>query len=491
VEPFYATGLLLVAVGALLLLAVVLSPVSGRFGIPSLLLFLLLGIAAGSEGVGGIPFDDYALAFRIGTVALVLILFDGGLNAPQGLLRATLPPAAVLATLAVALTAALLAGIAMALGVPPAIAVLLGAVTSSTDAAAVFAVLRSGQVRLKGWTSAVLELESGLNDPMAVILTVAITELLLGEADGPLELAGGVGLQFAIGIAVGAGFGFGGVRLLRAVPLPSAGLYPVATAALAFAVYGASTLLGGSGFLSVYLAGAIVASGPVPFKAGLRRVHDALAWLAQVVMFLALGLLVFPSRLVPMAPLGFGLALALALLARPLAVYLCLLPFRAPWPSRHFVAWIGLRGAVPIVLAMYPVLRGVEGGDALFHLVFFAVLVNCFVPGTGVSWLARRLGQAEASAPAPPARLELISLRDYSGSFLWYRIAEASAVADVAVRDLALPPGCLLLLVLRGEHVVPPRGDTVLRAGDYACVFATPEERAFVDLVFGQPASDG
>jgi cell volume regulation protein A len=491
VEPLSATGLLLAALGVLLLLAVLLSPVSGRFGIPALLLFLLLGIAAGSEGLGGIPFDDYALAFRIGTIALVLILFDGGLNAPSGLLRATLPPAALLATVAVALTAALLAGIAIALGVPPPIAILLGAVTSSTDAAAVFAVLRSGHVRLKSWTSAVLELESGLNDPMAVILTVAITELLIGEAGGPLELVAGIGLQFLVGAGVGLAFGTGGARLLRAVPLPSAGLYPVATVALAFAIYGASTLLGGSGFLSVYLAGARIAAGRVPYEAGLRRVHDALAWLAQVVMFLALGLVVFPSRLVPLAPLGLGLALALAFVARPLAVYLCLLPFRVPWPGRHFVAWIGLRGAVPIVLAMYPVLRGVPDGDALFHLVFFAVLVNAVVPGTGVAWLARRLGQLDAAPAVPPARLELISLRDYDGSFLWYRIGEASAVADVALRDLALPAGCLLVLLLRGDRVVPPRGDTVLRPGDYACVFATPEERAFVDLVFGQPADAG
>jgi cell volume regulation protein A len=481
---------LLLAVGILLGVAVVVSPLSGRFGVPSLLVFLMIGIAAGSEGIGGIPFEDYELAFRFGTISLVLILFDGGLNAPLDRLRGTLAPAVVLAVAGVGLTALLVTGVAIALGVAAPVALLLGAVVSSTDAAAVFAVLRAGNVRLKAWTSAVLELESGLNDPMASLLTVVLTELVLGSAASPDQIVPNALLQFGMGLAGGAVFGLGGSALLRWVPIPVAGLYPVLTTAIAFAAYGATTMLQGSGFLAVYVAGALLARGRPPYRAGIRRVHDSLAWLSQLSMFLLLGLLVFPSRLLPMMGLGVLLAVALAVFARPLGVLVCLLPFRIPWPDRIFVSWVGLRGAVPIILAMYPVLRGVERGDELFHLVFFAVLVNSLVPGSTVAWLARRLGQSEPSAPAPPAQLELISHRDYAGSFLWYRVAEVSAVSEVPIRELQLPAGCLLVLLLRGDDVLAPRGETVLSPGDYVCVFATPEERSYVDLIFGQPASD-
>lgn len=490
-DPLTGTGLLLLATGVLLLVALVVSPLSGRLGLPSLFVFLLIGIAFGSEGFGGIPFDDYALAFRVGTIGLVLILFDGGLNAPTANLRGSLGPAIVLASGGVLLTAVVVAGAGLLLGLPPPVALLLGAVVSSTDAAAVFAVLRAGQVRLKAWTARVLELESGLNDPMAVLLTLALTEWLLGTSTEPIEAIRLASIQFGVGIVSGLGFGYASVWLLRAIPLPVAGLYPVLTTAIAFTSYGVATALSGSGFLAVYLAALVIARSSVPYRAGIRRVHDALAWLSQLLMFLVLGLLVFPSKLVPMAPLGFALALILALVARPLAVWLCLLANRVPWRDKLFVSWIGLRGAVPIILAMYPVLRGVEGSDALFHLVFFSVLVNGVVPGATVPWTARLLGQAEEAPPPAPARLELVSLRDYAGSFLWYRVGAASAVAGVPIRDLPLTQSSLLVLLLRDEHVLAPRGETVLTPGDYVCVFTTADERPYLDLIFGQPASDG
>jgi cell volume regulation protein A len=450
------------------------------------LVFLLLGIAAGSEGLIGIPFDDHGLAFRLGVIALVLILFDGGLNTPLVIFRRSVRRAGVLATLGVLLTAAAVAGCCVLLGFSWRVAVLAGAVVSSTDAAAVFSVLRGSGVRLKETTGATLEVESGLNDPLAMLLTVIATEALLGThglgADTALELL----LQLGGGIAGGIGFGLLARVLLRHANMPAAGLYPVLTTAVAFAAYGISTLAHGSGFLAVYLAAIVLASGPMPYRAGIRRVHDALAWLAQLGMFLLLGLLVFPSRLLPMALRGLALALMLAFLARPLAVLLSLLPFRLAWRERAFIAWVGLRGAVPIVLATYPVLRGVPEGPQVFDLVFFVVLVNSLLPGATVGWVARRLGLAEPHAPMPAASVELVSLREYSGQFIWYFVSRASAVAGAQVRELPLPDGCVMVLLLRGDAVIPARGEVVIQDGDHVCMFATREDRALLDLLFGR-----
>jgi cell volume regulation protein A len=310
-------------------------------------------MAAGSEGFGGIPFDDHQLAFRLGTLALVLILFDGGLDTPRQAFRAALGRATVLATAGVVLTAALAAAIAWLVGLPPALAVLVGAVASSTDAAAVFSVLRGSHVRLRGGTAATIEVESGLNDPVAMILTVAATEAVLGPQALDAFLLASAVRQLAIGAAVGWLAGSGGSALLRAVRLGAPGLYPMLTLAIALASFGLATLAGGSGFLAVYLAGIVLGAGPLPYRAGVKRVHDGFAWLSQLGMFLMLGLLVFPSRLLPTALPGLVLALGFAVAARPLAVLASLALFPGPWRERLFVAWVGLRGAVPIVLATY------------------------------------------------------------------------------------------------------------------------------------------
>jgi cell volume regulation protein A len=488
-EPF-ATGLVLSAVGLLLLLAGLASPLPNRFGVPALLFFLLVGMLAGSEGVGGIPFEDYGLAFRLGNVALALILFDGGLNTPLPVVRRVAGRASVLATLSVLLTALVLAGVGVALGLSPELAFLVGAVVSSTDAAATFAVLRGSRVRLKHSTAATLEVESGLNDPMAMFLTVVATEWVLGRID----VAGAGWLfvqQLALGAAGGVLAGWLGRFVLHAVRLPAAGLYPVMTVAVAFLSFGASSLVNGSGFLAVYLAGIVLASGHLPYRAGVRRVHDSLAWLAQILMFVLLGLLVFPSRLVANAGLGLALALTLAFVARPLAVFAVLAPFRPPWRENLFVSWVGLRGAVPIVLAAYPVLRGVPSGDEIFHLVFFAVVVSALVPGATVGFVARWLGLARADAPPPAAAVELVSLREFPGEFVWYFVHPVSAVAGAFVRDLSLPEGSLVVLIVRGGGVVVPRGDTQLEPGDEVCAFVTPEARSLLDLLFGAGGDEG
>jgi potassium/hydrogen antiporter len=485
VEPF-ATAVALACAGGLVIAATLLSPLSHRLGIPVLLVVLGLGMLAGSEGIGGIPFDDHRLAFRVGTLGLALILFDGGLDIPSGVFRRTLARAASLATIGVVLTAVAVAVIAMGLGLSPTLAVLVGAVVSSTDAAAVFAVLRSSRVRLKETTGATLEVESGLNDPIAFLLTVVATEVVLGERTvGPDLVLLGL-RELGLGALLGGAIGFAGRTVLRVVELPVAGLYPVLTTGIALVAYGVPTLLHGNGLLAVYLAGVVLSDGPLPYRAGIRRVHDALAWLAQTAMFLLLGLLVYPSLLLQTAPAGLLLAVALTLIARPLAVLVSLAPFEASRRERFFISWVGLRGAVPIVLATYPVLRGVPEGHVIFHVVFFVVLVNGIVTGATVGWLARRLRLAAPTVPTPPAAVELVSLREFPGEFAWYAVERASAVCGAAVQDLPLPDGCVLTILLHEDAVIAPRGDTVFREHDHVCVFVRHGERGFVDLVFGR-----
>jgi len=467
-----------------------LSRVSQRLGVPMLLVFLIVGMFAGDEGLGGIEFDDYALSFRLGTLALVLILFDGGLNTKLRTLRSAAAPSIVLATVGVVLTAAITGGVGLLLGLPPPIAVLVGCVTSSTDAAAVFSVLRAGGVRLRGRTGPILEVESGLNDPMAMMLTVVGTEYFAGTLPGAGGTVAFLAAQLAIGAAAGVAVGMFGRWVLSHARLPASGLYSVLTVALALLAYGLPTLLEGSGLLSVYLTGVLLGEGRLPYRAGVLRVHDALAWLAQLVMFLILGLLVVPSRMWSVADEGLVLAVVLAVVARPIALLLSLAPFRVGRLERSFIAWVGLRGAVPIILATYPVLHGVRGASEIFDVVFFLVLVNSLIPGATVGWLTRRWGLAEPAPVAAPVSIEMVSLREYQGEFRWYFVDPPAAAAGAAVRELPLPNDCVLTVVLRGSDAIPPRGDTVLQAGDHVCLFSTGEHGALLGSLFGSPDED-
>jgi cell volume regulation protein A len=421
VEP-HATAVVLLVAGVLVGVAALLTRAAGRIGLPVALGFMLVGMLAGSDGLGGIAFEDYGLTLRVGTTALALILFDGGMHTPLGAFREVLRPTAVLATAGVAGTAGLVSLAAHALGFAWPEALLVGAVVSPTDAAAVFSVLRISGVQLRKRVGLILELESGLNDPMAVLFTLAL---------------------------------------------------------IAFA---APTLLNGSGFLAVYLAGVMLGNAHLPYHGGLSRVHDAIAWLAQVGMFLLLGLLVFPSRLVAVAVPGLALGLFLALVARPLVVTLCLVPFRMPMREILYVSWVGLRGAVPIILATFPVLAGVPHAKGLFDIVFCIVVVNAIVPG----WTARLLRVGGEAAPAPPALVEIHSTRSLKGDVLSFLIEKASAVASSRISELPLPDGAAVMLVVRGSELIPPRGSTLLQPGDHVHVFCRPEDRGLVELLFGR-----
>jgi cell volume regulation protein A len=481
-EPF-PTAVALALTGALLALSALSSRTSGRLGVPVAILFLALGMLAGGLGI---QLDDPRLAFRVGTIALVLILFDGGLSTQISSVRQVLAPAATLATVGVAATALLAALGARALGLDWPQAGLLGAIVSSTDAAAVFSVLRGARIQLRRRVSLILEVESGLNDPMAVILTVAFTSAIAeGAKPGPTVVLD-VAVQLAVGLAIGLGVGRLGRALLVRAHLAAGGLYPVLTLALAFVAFGAATLLHGSGFLAVYVAAVVLGGGPLPYRSGLTRVHDAMAWMSQVSMFLLLGLLASPARLVAIALPGLALALLLVLVARPLAVAACLAPFRLPAREVAFVSWVGLRGAVPIVLAIYPVLAGVGGARRIFDLVFFVVVVSTLLQGTTIRWLVRRLGIEVPGPPPPRAVLEILSREPLKGEVLSYYVEPASAVAGSAIADLPFPEGASVMLVVRGQELVPPRGPTQLKPGDHVYVFTRPEEKGLVQLLFGR-----
>jgi cell volume regulation protein A len=483
-EPLATASLLLVA-GILIAASVLFSRTSARFGVPVFLLFLGFGMLAGSEGVLGIPFEDYRLAFQLGTLALVLILFDGGLNTPLAAIRGSLGPAVTLATAGVAVTAAVVAGAARLFGLPWPAALLLGAVVSSTDAAAVFAVLRASGLRLRRRVGATLELESGLNDPMAVLLTVVCTELALA----PEGIGWATVVELPVQLAVGAAFGIVVGRAARALlarwRLPISGLYPVLTFGIALIAFGLPTLLHGSGFLAVYLAGAVLGDGRLPYRPGLLRFHDAAAWAGQVLMFLMLGLLCFPSRLWDAAGVGIALSLVLTLAARPLAVALSLLPFRYPLREVGFVAAVGLRGAVPIILATFPVMQGVAGAERLFDVVFFVVVFTALIPGGMVPWITRRLGLVSDAPPPPPAVLEITTTQPLSGEVHGTTLHPAAAACGATIADLPFPAGATVLLVVRGTELIAPRGNTLLTPGDHVFVFCKPENLPLVRLLLG------
>ena len=488
-EPL-TSALILAGFGLLLMIAVSVSRASAKMGVPVALAFLLVGVAAGSEGPGGIPFENYHRTFQIGAAALALILFDGGLNTPMSAVKSVAGPAIVLATLGVVLTATLTAVAAHWLGLHWPLALLLGAIVSSTDAAAVFSVLSASGIKLKERVGHLLEVESGLNDPMAVILTTALTANLIAPgSQGAWKVAGNVVVEMAIG--GGVGYFIGRVahwRLIR-MRLPAQGLYPAFTLGVACLAYGLPTIVHGSGFLGVYVAGVVLGSRSFPHAVGVRRVHDALGWLSQITMFLILGMLVFPSRLFDVAFVGLGISLALVVVARPVVVALCLAPFRLPAREVGYVGWVGLRGAVPIVLATIPVMSGVTDSRDLFDLVFFIVVVGAFLPGSTVPWVSRKLGmQASVSVPTMEAPI-IVEKPQGDMQLRSFRIEPSMAVFGATVGEVPLPEGSAITVIDRGGTVLAPKRGLMLEDGDGVYVLYRDEDAQLIELMFG-PATE-
>jgi cell volume regulation protein A len=484
-------ALFLATFGLLLVVSVVFSRASVRTGIPLTLVFLGMGILAGSEGIGRISFDDYGLAFRLGTIALAFILFDGGLNTRWHEVRNVLAPSGVLATVGVVLTGAIVAGGGHLMGLDWAEACLVGAIVSSTDAAAVFSVLRASGVHLKKRVGLTLELESGLNDPLAVILTTLVIQFIMDrESVSAFSVAFSVVEEAVLGGVIGVLVGVCARKLLVRYPLRPSGLYPAFTVGVACLAYALPTLVHGSGFLGVYVAGIALGEGALPYRNSVTRVHDALAWLCQIGMFLVLGLLAFPSRIVGVAPIGVAVALLLAFVARPVAVALCLSLFRYRLREVTYIGWVGLRGAVPIVLATLPVLANVPGARKVFDVVFIIVVINAALQGTSVPWVTRKLKAESAEPDASPAVLQIEGHSEFSTLIHSYFVDEALSVSGQALVDVPVPTSSAVMMVVRDKDLIAPRGDTVFMPGDHVYLLVAPEDAAVVQLMFGRPEGE-
>lgn len=482
-----------ILVGALLvLLCIVAGLISTRIGAPLLLVFLGLGMLAGEDGPGGILFSDFRAAFLIGSAALAFILFDGGLRTRFHKFRIALWPSLLLATVGVVVTAGIVALVAVPLlGLNWLQALLIGSVVASTDAAAVFFLLHLHGMALQERVSATLEIESGLNDPMAVFLTVACVELLArGETQLTWSLAADFAIQMGGGGAIGVAGGFALVWIVNRLVLPP-GLYPILTASLALILFSGTQLMGGSGFLAIYLAGLILGNRRHRAAQAIERFNDGLAWLSQIAMFLMLGLLVTPTSLVGEFGPAVLVAGTLMVVARPVAVWLCVAPFRFSLREIAFIAWVGLRGAVPIFLATVPVLAGLPGARSLFDLAFVVVLLSLLLQGWTVALAARSLGLELPATPGPASRVEIEVPTRFDRTVTGYVVGERSRAVGHDPDRMLLPRRTRILSVIRDGAVLDRGAPQSLRAGDYALTVAPPEESAAMDRLFAaRPESE-
>ncbi|QDV66596.1 K(+)/H(+) antiporter NhaP [Rosistilla carotiformis] len=478
---------LILIIGILLLLGIASNKFSARAGVPVLFVFLIVGMLAGSEGIGGIEFEDYSLAYGIGTVALCLILFDGGIRTPYSSIRSAWKPAGVLATIGVFITA-LITGAAAAWVLEISIwqGMLLGSIVGSTDASVVFSVLRGGGVNIRPKLANTLEVESGSNDPMAIFLTIGLIQVLSGEVPFGFGLITLFLNQIVLGSVVGIGIGWGGAWMLSHVRLEAAGLYPVMASALALFSFGLAAAFGGSGFLAVYLTGIVIGNRRPVFYRGILLFHDAVAWICQILMFTALGILSFPSRLVGVAVPALLISFVLIFIARPIAVFLCASPFKFSFRELTFLSWVGLKGAIPITLATFPMLAGLPSASLMFDTVFFVVLTSALVQGWTLPHIARYLKLEVPTRLPPPVTLEISSLTNVDGDIVDYFVDESCQATGRMIKDLALPEGVVIALLVRDEQIIPPQGRSVLHSEDHVIVVLRPRVRALVDRIFAR-----
>lgn len=450
---------------ALLAAALVASVLAGRLQLPSLLLFLGLGMLVGSDGLGLVSFDDYREAQGVGVAALALILFEGGLTSGFRDIRGVLGPALSMAFVGTAVTA-VITGLASAglFGGPVLGALLLGSVLASTDSAATFAMLRGSSLRRR--VARTLEGEAGFNDPVAVLLVLSFIAAIQHGHFGALDALSLFARQLGIGLVVGVIVGGAAVVVLRRLALPTAGLYPVASLATAGLAYGAAAVADGSGFLAVYLAGLTLGTAAIPARQTITSFHVGLSFVAQIALFLTLGLLVVPSRLGGVAGEGTIVALVIAFVARPLAAMLATALARFDVRERLLLGWAGLRGAVPVVLATFPVVDHVPGSVRFFEVVFFAVILSTLVQGVTIEPFARRLGLTTSRPALPRPVGETGIVQRLGAETVEYPVGRHDAIVGRAVRDLGLPREALLTLIIRDRQAIPPRGSTRIRAGD-------------------------
>jgi len=477
-------GLLLLAVGGILAASIVIALGAARTGLPVLVLFLGLGMLLGSDGPGGIEFDNAELARRVGTVGLGLILYEGGLQTSWRRLREVAVPAALLSTIGVVVST-LVAGAAayFLFSLSWLEAILIGAVVASTDAAAVFATLRFTHIRRR--LARTLEAESGGNDPMAIALTLGLIAWIEHpDSYGIDDLVLLVIRQIGLGLIVGVALGLVATWVFARIPGSIGAFAPVASVAAAALAFGAADSIGGSGFLAVYLVGLAVGSTPSRYRRQLVAFHEGIAFVSQVTLFVVLGLLVFPHELPHVALRGFALAFLLMLVARPAAVWASTSISQFTNRERLLLGWAGLRGAVPIVLATFALSSKVPHKETIFNAVFFVVVVSTIVQGTTLERVARSLGLVSPAPPVPEAPLEVGPMSQLD--LVEFAVADDHAVNGSAVRQLGLPRNALIAVVHRDDEALPPRGSTILQAGDRLFVLVPRKNRADLEDVFSR-----
>jgi cell volume regulation protein A len=456
---------LILVAGALLAAGIAAAKVADHVRVPGLLLFVGLGMLVGSDGPGGVEFDDAELTRTLGTIGLVLILFEGGLSAGWREIRPVVGTAASLAVVGTTVTAAIAALAASWLfGLDTLESLIVGAAIAATDSAAIFAVLRGSQLRRRIARS--LEGESGMNDPVALLLVTGFIDWIQDPGYGAEDMVLNLAVKLALGIVLGVAIGLGARWGMRAVDLPTPGLYPVASIATAALAYGLAEVAGGAGLLAVYLTALIVGTGPVPGRSTMLAFHQGVAWVAQITLFFLLGLLVFPSQLGDVAGDGLLLSAALILVARPVAAFVASLPSRFAPRERLMLGWAGLRGATPIWLATFPVVAGVESGILLFNIVFFVMVSSTLVQGATFDPLARALGLTTSEPALPQSLVESGVVRRLGGEVVAHRVRGDDAVVGHMVKELGLPREALVNVIVRQGAAIPPRGSTEIEAGD-------------------------
>src|SRR5690554_49291 len=477
---------IILAAGVLILAGIFSSKISARVGLPVLVLFLLVGMLAGETGLAGIA-PDAQISHALGSLALALILFDGGLQTSHGAIRSVWKPSAILATLGVLVTA-VITGFAASyiLGLSLIEGFLVGAIVGSTDAAAVFALLRNAGIYINYRLKSILEVESASNDPMAIFLTVGLLEVVVNDLPLGMGLLELFALQMGVGAAVGLSIGWLSVKLINVIRLEATGLYPVMIAACGLLAFGVAANLGGSGFLAIFLAGVVIGNSRFAFQRSAFMFHDGLAWLSQITMFVVLGLLIDPRSLLDVWVEGLLIAAALTFIARPIAVVPVLKLFGYNRREITLVSWVGLRGSVPIILAVYPFVFGYEQAPLIFNVVFFVVLLSATIQGSTLPWVARKLNLMEAPPAAPAAVLEITSVGDVDADIVEYTLGEQSRAVGRRLSELALPSTTVVAMITRGDEVIAPRGSTKLRKDDHLFAVLRPRSRAFVDCVFSQ-----
>lgn len=471
----------------LILIGIISSKISARLGLPVLVLFLLVGMLAGEGGIGGIAFDNAIAAHALGSLALALILFDGGLQTPMTSIKLVWKPASVLATLGVTVTAGA-TGVAAAyiLGLPLMEGLLLGSIVGSTDAAAVFSLMRNAGIHINARIKSLLEIESASNDPMAIFLTVGLLEVLVNGMEPGAGLLKLFAMQMGIGAIVGLAVGWGTIKVINKIRLTATGLYPVMVLAFGLLAFGIAANFGGSGFLAIFIAGVIIGDTPIAFQRTTFLFHDGLAWVSQIMMFVVLGLLVNISSLLDVWLEGLLIAMVLVFVARPIAVVPVMKIFGFNAREITLVSWVGLRGSVPIILAIFPLVFGLPGAYLIFNVVFFIVLISATLQGSTLAFAARKLGLTEKPPAMPAATLEITSLVDVDAEIVEYTLGGNPRAAGRTLSQMALPDSTVVAMITRGTNVIPPRGSTRLRGGDHLFVVIRPELRPFVDCIFSE-----